>query len=63
MGSVKQVPPQLNMISLIRTQILRILTAIAGTRKGSSWIPKDGESQSLEEFIFKLDEFIEEQAL
>lgn len=31
MGSVKQMPPQLNMISLIRAQILRILTAIAGT--------------------------------
>lgn len=32
-------------------------------RTVSSWIPKHGESQFLEEFILKLDEFMEEQSL
>lgn len=51
MGSVKQVTPQLNMISLIRAQTLWILTAVAGTSistgKGQAEFPKMEEANLL----------------
>lgn len=72
MGHVKQVTA-LTFSSMIEHNLFNKGSCPLGTpsnswdwypyRKGSIWISRDGESSSLEEFIFKLGEFMEEKSL